>query len=122
MIARFRVATKIKSDLRKIIRHLIQIISDLILIMSLEERFEARHFGAHDVLASLFSFEHEGAFLVGGGVTLTHGVGGKQLHFYRGERISRTFFDDGALHAKLERLRLCREAKEREQEGEEMFH
>ena len=34
MIARFRVATKIKSDLRKIIRHLIQIISDLILIMS----------------------------------------------------------------------------------------
>ena len=82
------------------------------------ERFEAHHFSADNVFARLLGFEQKGAFFVGCGVRFAHGVGGEQLHFHRGKCVLRTFFNDGALHAELEGLRLCREGEERNEEGE----
>ena len=82
------------------------------------ERFKAHHFGADNVFARLLGLEQKGALLVGGGVRFTYGVGGEQLHFHRGKCVLRTFFNDGALHAELEGLRLCREGEERNEEGE----
>ena len=82
------------------------------------KRFEAHHFGADNVFARLLSFEQKGAFFVGRGVRFAHGVGGEELYFHRGKCVLRAFFNNGALHAELEGLRLCREGEERNEEGE----